>query len=142
MKAEQIKTCQKSLVSVLVYLFCLLIHISIPTNILNISIKNRQGSPQRNQEAYKWCGLPEIYIITMLTYRRLNKIEKLWVFIKKKQTIHIHTHTHTQTRTKTNTSTIRKYDKEEDLVLKKCFELGLKKGDARSSFNARIWLIK
>ena len=61
-------------------------------NFLNILIKIRQGSPQRNQEAYKWCGLPEIYIITMLAYRRLNKIKQFWAFIKKKQTIHAHTH--------------------------------------------------
>ena len=55
-----------------------------------------------------------IYNYNADSYRRLNKIKKFWVFIKKKQTIH----THTQTTTKTNTSTIRKYDKEKDLVQK------------------------
>ena len=31
-----------------------------------------------------------------------------------------------------NTNTSKKYDKEENLTQKKCFELGLKKGDALS----------
>ena len=60
-------------VSVSVYLFCntnVYIH-----NVLNIIVKNRQGSPQRQQEAYKECGFPEISVYKMLAYRRLNMIK-------------------------------------------------------------------
>ena len=42
--------------------------------VLNIIVKNRQGSPQRNQEAYKRCELPEILIYTKLSWPTLPSL--------------------------------------------------------------------
>ena len=62
-----------------------------------------------------------------MAYRRLNKIKELnnSEFLLKRNKQYVHTHT--QTTTRTNASTIRKYDKEQDLVQKNALSLVLKR---------------